>query len=105
MGDAQRRLVVDIVHAIRQLAHKLAVADVALDQACSAASHRRLQVLALPAHEVIERDDLCRTRVQQRVDDVRADEAGATGDQDTTSGDFIGHTRAGPFCGMMGGKE
>ena len=49
----------------------------------AAASQRAGEVLAPAAHEVVEDDDLAvgLAAVDQQVDDVRADEAGAAGDQ------------------------
>ena len=57
------------------------VADVALDER-RAAVERRVEVLALARGEVVEDDDLV-AAVEQGVDEVGADEAGAAGDECT----------------------
>ena len=47
-----------------------------------------LEVLAAAAHEVVEHDDLGHRFGDQAVGDVRADQAGAAGDQHATVGEF-----------------
>ena len=65
--------------------HQLAVADIALDQPDRPARHAPLEVFRPAAHHVVERDDLDAALVAQQVDDMRADKAGAAGDQNALS--------------------
>jgi hypothetical protein len=65
-------------------AHPLRVADVGLLEA-RPARERRGEVLALAGGEVVDDHDLV-AAVEELVDEVRADEAGAAGDQGTHGG-------------------
>jgi hypothetical protein len=62
-------------------AHPVRVADVGLLEA-RAARERGGEVLALAGGQVVDDQDLV-AAIEQRVDEVRADEAGAAGDQGT----------------------
>jgi hypothetical protein len=64
------------------------IADVELDQ-LGPRRQRAVEVLAPPGGEVVDHGHLVAPR-QQRVDQIRADEAGAAGDQSL-------HTRADPM--------
>jgi hypothetical protein len=68
----------------RAAANTLRVADVGLLEA-RAARQRRGEVLALAGGQVVDDQDLV-AAVEERVDEVRADEAGAAGDQGTHGG-------------------
>ena len=70
--------------AANTLRSALRVADVGLVEA-GAARQRRAEVLALAGGEVVDDGDLV-AAVEERVDEVRADEAGAAGDQGTHGG-------------------
>ena len=60
------------------------VADVGLLEA-GAARQRAAEVLALAGGQVVDDRDLV-AAIEERVDEVRADEAGAAGDQGTHGG-------------------
>ena len=62
-----------------QVGHRLGVADVDLDQ-LGAGGDRAVEVLAPPGGEVVENGHLV-APLEEGVDEVRADEAGAAGDQ------------------------
>ena len=73
----------DDVDAVRQAADEIAVADVALDELDGAVGARPIEVLAAAADEVVEHHDLVGAADDQLVDDVGADGATATGDEDS----------------------
>src|SRR6202000_3053536 len=58
-----------------------AVAHIALDQGDVAVGERPVEVGAASADEVVEHDDLRRSRFDQLVDERRADRAAAAGDE------------------------
>ena len=62
-----------------QVAHRLGVADVELDE-LGAGADRAVEVLAPAGREVVENGHLV-APLEQGVDEVRADEAGAARDQ------------------------
>ena len=72
----------DDVDAVRQAADEVTVADVALDELDGAVGARPIEVLAAAADEVVEHHDLLGAADHQLVDDVGADGATATGDED-----------------------
>ena len=81
MGDPKRRLVEDDIAAADQPAHQHGVADVALDQGHPAARQRGGEIADAAAHHVVDHGHLADAFAEQQVDDMRADEAGAAGDQ------------------------
>ena len=81
LRDAQRGLVEDGIAASDERLHRRRVPDIALDQAHSVAGERAGEVVAPPTHHVVDDAHLRRTGVQQQLDDMRADEACAAGDE------------------------
>ena len=94
MGDAQRRLVEDGVAAGDEPAHQRLVADVAVDELDLAALQRAGEVADAAADHVVDDDDLAGAEGDELVDDVRADEAGAAGDEDALAGEML-------FCTLL----
>ena len=70
--------------AANSAGHALGVADVGLVEA-RAARQRGAEVLALAGDEVVDDRHLV-AAIEERVDEVGADEAGAAGDQGTHGG-------------------
>ena len=60
--------------------HRVGVADVCLDELGAAARERAVEVLAPAGREVVDDGHLV-AALEQRVDEVRADEAGAACDE------------------------
>ena len=87
LRDAQRGLVKDRVAAGDERLHRRRVPDVALDQAHAVAGERAGEVVAPPAHHVVDDAHFRRTGIQQQLDDMRADEAGAAGDEAGRAGE------------------
>ena len=61
--------------------HELAVADIAVDQAHGPPRHGAPKIFRPPPHHIIERNDFDAALVAQQVDDMRADKARPTRDQ------------------------
>ncbi len=77
LGDAQRGLVEDRIAAGDERLHRRRVPDIALDQAYAVAGERTGEIVAPPAHHIVDDAHLRRTGLQQQLDDMRADEARA----------------------------
>ena len=82
LRDADGGLVEDDVDALHRLGQQRAVADVASTSATGPVRSGAGEVVVPAADEVVERRRSRRTLVDQPVDDVRADQPGAAGDQD-----------------------
>ncbi len=92
LRDTQRRLVIDVVHALHAVGDELAVADVAFHEGDPSACAGAGKVLAIAAYEVIDGDHLGHTCVDQRVGDVRADESCAPCDQNSAARQLMCHS-------------
>ena len=83
VGDAQRGLVKDRIAARNDVGEQLRIADVAYDDAdFRARCEGTLEILRPAAHHVVDDNDLRTAGFDQEIDDVRADETGAAGNQD-----------------------
>ena len=81
----------DDVDALEVRAHRLAVANIELDEPCLAGRDRRREIFRNAADERIKRDDLARAGRDRGIDDVRADVACAA-----SHGDASAHKDAHP---------
>src|SRR5690606_34606115 len=81
LRDADGRLMEHDIDTGHRLGQHRPVADVALDDADLAAGHRGREVLAAPAHEVVQNPNLPDALVDQQVGDMRPDQAGPAGHQ------------------------
>src|SRR5262249_16868038 len=81
LGDPQGGLVKDQVTAIGQAVDQGGVADIALDDADAAGTDSVRDVLVAPTHEVVHDGDGGGAGFDHLIDDERADETGAAGDE------------------------
>ena len=82
LRDADGGLMEHDVDALHHLVDQPPVADVALDDRHAPLAASRLEVLPPAADEVVEHDDF-RGGFGHQVGDVRADQAGAAGDENS----------------------
>ena len=82
LRDPDRCLVEQHVDAVHQLTHEREIPDVTLDERHGTVLLRPGEVLAAPADEVVQDDDLLRAGEDEFVDDVRADGTAAACHED-----------------------
>jgi hypothetical protein len=83
LGDPDRGLMKDDVDVVHQACNQSGVADVAFHHADRPGGERLPEVASTAANEVVENDDLLGAGLDEFVDDMRADRAGAAGDERT----------------------
>jgi hypothetical protein len=81
VGDTKCCLMKDNVGRLHQCRHELAIADIAMDHTHGTARGGASKIFRSSPHHVIERNDFDAAFVAQQVDDMRADKAGPSGDQ------------------------
>src|SRR5580765_2926530 len=79
--DPNGRLMKYDADALHGAGHGVGIADAALDDSYPPGGARLAQVLAAPAREIVEDDNLGRTGAQQLVGDMGSDQPGSTGDE------------------------
>ena len=79
------------ISAVDEFGHQLRVANVADDDLDLARDRHRVgEILGPSAYHVVDDNDLGAARIDEQIDDVRADEAGAAGDEHTLALQQIG---------------